>query len=77
MKDETAGVPISEFVGFRSKMYSVKCEDGDKKTAKGVSKSVINKQLKHEMYKECLLTGQQMVNTMKSIRSLNFLVTVR
>ena len=37
MKDEMAGVPIVEFVGFRPKMYSVLLADGSmKNTAKGI-----------------------------------------
>ena len=37
MKDETAGVPIVEFIGLRSKMYSY-MKDNNKggKTAKGI-----------------------------------------
>ena len=27
-KDETAGVPIEEFIGLRSKCYSIKVKDG-------------------------------------------------
>jgi len=57
-KDETAGKPIKQFIGLRSKMYSIKLDDGrEKKTAKGVVKCVINKELKHKMYKEILETS--------------------
>ena len=38
-KDETASVPIVEFVGLRSKMYSFKTEEHECKKAKGVKKS--------------------------------------
>ena len=42
MKDEAAGVPIVEFVGLRSKMYSYKKENGkEDKKAKGVKTSVV------------------------------------
>ena len=35
-------VPIKEFIGLRSKMYSIKLDnDIEKKTAKGIVKSVI------------------------------------
>ena len=40
MKDETAGKPIKEFVGLRSKMYSLLVDGKEKKTAKGIKKSV-------------------------------------
>lgn len=39
MKDETAGIPIPEFVGLRSKMYShVKDKGKNEKTAAGIRK---------------------------------------
>ena len=34
MKEEAAGMPIKEFIGLRSKMYS--CEINKKKTQKNV-----------------------------------------
>ena len=44
MKDETHGIPIQEFVGLRPKMYSILYTENDKlvekKTAKGIKKSV-------------------------------------
>ena len=44
-KDEAAGVPICEFVGLRSKMYSyVKDDKKGGKTAKGIKKNIIKKQ---------------------------------
>ena len=43
-KDEAAGVPICEFVGLRSKMYSyIKDNQKGGKTAKGIKKNVIKK----------------------------------
>src|SRR5688572_14037886 len=47
-KDETNGVAASEFVGLRSKMYSLLLSDNhEKKTAKGVKKSFVSKQIRH------------------------------
>ncbi|GFQ79371.1 uncharacterized protein TNCT_703491 [Trichonephila clavata] len=40
-KDEMNSKPIIEFVGLRAKMYSMLTPDSEKKTAKGVSKVVI------------------------------------
>ena len=69
-KDEAAGVPIKEFIGLRSKMYSYIKDDGKNgKTAKGIKKSVIKKDIKHENYKNVLLENQQMLHKMKTIRS--------
>lgn len=48
-KDEATGIPISEFVGLRSKMYSyTKDNSKSDRTAKGTKKCVIKKDLKHE-----------------------------
>ena len=70
MKDEAGGVPITEFVGLRSKMYSYTKEDGKGgKTAKGVKKCVIKKNITHENYKETLFQQQQLHHKMKTIRS--------
>ena len=71
-KDEAAGVPVVEFVGLRSKMYSY-MKDNDKggKTAKGIKKNIITKNIKHEDYKEVLFNNKQMHHTMKTIRSNN------
>lgn len=44
-------------VGLRPKMYSLRLATGEeKKTARGVSKSVIINQLRHVMYKDCLFS---------------------
>jgi len=69
-KDEAAGMPIVEFVGLRSKMYSyVKDIGKNEKTAKGVRKYVIRKKIIHENYKDRLLDGKQMLHSMRTIRS--------
>ena len=50
-KDENAGEPALEFVGLRAKMYSMltgKIIGKEKKTAKGVERSVLATQIKHE-----------------------------
>jgi hypothetical protein len=69
-KDETEGIPIKEFIGLRSKMYSMKLDnDIEKKTAKGIVKCVIRNELKHETYKSILESGGKMSSNMKVIRS--------
>ena len=55
MKDEMGGELILEFVGLRSKMYSILNYNGlNKKTAKGVISEVKKKQITHEDFKNSL-----------------------
>ena len=52
MKDEAAGIPITEFVGLRSKMYSyIKDNQQGGKTAKGIKKNIIKNNIKHNDYR--------------------------
>ena len=69
MKDETVGMPPEEFVGLKSKMYSLLCEEHDKKTAKGVKKSTLKRDITHQSYLQCLLREQTLMATMTQIRS--------
>ena len=75
MKDETHGIPIEEFVGFRPKMYSILfTEDSnqvEKKTAKGISKNVTKRKIRHQDYKTCLFEKQVQMARMNQIRSEN------
>ena len=58
-KDETSGVPIIEFCGLRSKMYSILLEnDKHKMTAKGIKKSAMKLHVTHENYKKCLFSSR-------------------
>ena len=69
-KNEAAFVPIVEFEGLRSKMYSYVKDNGkNKKTAKGVKKNVITKNIKHEDYKDTLMDKKGMMHKMNTIRS--------
>ena len=71
-KDEAAGVPICEFVGLRSKMYSyIKDNNKGGKTAKGIKKNVIKENIKHQDYKDTLFNNREMYHKMKTIRSQN------
>ena len=71
-KDEAAGVPICEFVGLRSKMYSyIKDDNKGGKTAKGIKKNIIKNNITHENYKYILFNDEQMYHKMKTIRSEN------
>ena len=69
-KDEACGVPIVEFIGLKSKMYSyVKDNEKGGKTAKGVKKNVIKNNIKQEDHKNMLMNNEQMHHKMKTIRS--------
>ena len=51
-EDEATGIPITEFVGLRSKMYSyTKDNSKSDRTAKGIKKYVIKKDLKRRLKK--------------------------
>jgi len=77
-KDETAGGRILEWIGLRSKMYSVKYEKGETKKAKGVKKSAIKNKLTFEDYKAALFENKRYYTTFNAIRSFRqILNTVR
>ena len=69
MKDELAGQPATEFVGLKPKMYSILCGNIEKKTAKGVAKHIIQKQVRHEDYKNCILHHKRSLATAQHISS--------
>ena len=69
-KDEACEVPIVEFIGLKSKMYSyVKDNEKGGKTAKGIKKNVIKNNIKHEDCNSMLLNNEQLHHKMKTIRS--------
>ena len=68
-KDECNVRYIKEFVGLRSKMYSLSVEGEDVKVAKGVKKSVINNELRFSNYLDCLLGEDSIEHSFKCIRS--------
>ena len=69
-KDEACGVPIVEFIGLKSKMYShIKNDGKGGKTTKGIKKNVIKNNIKHEDYKSTLINNKQMQHKMKTVRS--------
>ena len=69
-KDEVSGIPINEFIGLRSKMYSyLKDTDECGKKRRKVIKNVIKKDIKHENYKDILFNNKQVYHKMKTIQS--------
>lgn len=70
MKDETHGNPISEFVGLRPKMYSIKLGNQmEIKRAKGVKKYVVEQEIRHELFKEVLEESKILRHEMSMLRS--------
>ena len=69
-KDETAGVPIKEFIGLKSKMYSISLDnEKNSKKAKGFKKNVIRKGISHQDYLDVLNESKVLHHRMKTIRS--------
>lgn len=69
MKDETNSVPIAEFVGLRSKMYSFLCGGKEEKRLKGVGKATVRNHVAFSHYKDVLFSESQKQSTMTLIRS--------
>ena len=68
-KDEACRVPMVEFIGLKSKMYShIKNDEKSGKTTKGIKKNVIKNNIKHEDYKSTLINNKQMHHKMKTVR---------
>ena len=69
-KDEACGIPITEFVGLKSKMYSyIKDNEKGGRTAKGIKKNIIKNNIRHEDYKITLINNEQMHHKIKTMRS--------
>ena len=64
MKDELNGVKIVEFIGLKSKMYSLIASDDKVNKAKAV-----NEKLRHEEYLSVLFDKRVMGHKMKRIQS--------
>lgn len=71
MKSETNEKCISEYCGLRSKMYAFKCDNKEDKRAKGISKVVVDKDLRLQHYVTTLFSETQLKSQMHTIRSHN------
>ena len=67
---EMKGSVIQEFVGLKPKMYSILYENKQKMSAKGVSRFA-QTSLKHNVYREVLLSGDVMRSINIRIGSMN------
>ena len=76
-KDECGSKMIKEFVGLRSKMYSLRFDYNsevskvEQNVAKGVKSSVIARDLRFDHYLNCLKENEVMEHSFKNIRSLS------
>ena len=70
-KDELGGVPISEYVGLRPKMYSVITKEEEIRKAKGIKKNVVKNQITHENYLDWLFEDKTFKHQMNMLRSYN------
>ena len=68
-KDEACGVPITELVGLKSKMYCyVKDNEKGEQTTKSIKKCIIKNSIKREDYKITLINNELMHHKMKTIK---------
>jgi hypothetical protein len=77
-KDENNSLLITEFLALNPKVYSFKYQHElnstdvkNKKTLKGVSKTVVKKEIDHKDYVHVLETNEKIDKTVTSIRSFN------
>ena len=69
-KNETSEKIISEFIGLRPKLYSFRTNDGkEKKTCKGVKRSVVKNEIKVDDYKHTLYSHENKEVIQNGIRS--------
>jgi len=73
-KDETNSIPPEEFVGLRSKMYSLKC-NYSKMAVKGVKKSYIKRHVKHSAFVNALCNKSRSTARFKTFKSVNHVVS--
>ena len=71
MKDELQSVPMKEFIALNPKVYSFTSAHENAKKLNGISKVVVKKEIKHENYKNVLVTGESITKEVTGIRSLS------
>lgn len=72
IKDELNGAQIREFIGLRPKMYIIVKEgQEDTKRAKGVKKSVVEKEINFEHFRMAIFENKFFTHTMNRLQSKN------
>ena len=70
LKDEMSSKQITEFIGLKPKMYIIKTSSQKHlKRAKGVKKSVLEKQISYENYFSCLFKESYYTHSMNRLQS--------
>ena len=70
LKSEYGEKVVNEFVGIKSKLYSIIYnEDSNKRTAKGLQKAVLKKFITHDHYKKVIEENNVFVTSMSRIQS--------
>jgi len=64
-----SGKPITEFVGLRSKLYSFRTVEGEKKICKGIKKSVVKNKFSFEDFNNCLFDMRPVMRECNTLRS--------
>ena len=73
-KDEKPESTITEFVGVRSKCYSILTDDNEvTKRLKGITQCVVKEKMKHSNYKQCVLQDIPLPVVVNSIRTKNLM----
>ena len=68
-KCETNGVPMSEWVALKAKMYAFKVGEKEKVTGKGVPKHTLNKYTKLDVYRRVLESSERTAVNFTTLRS--------
>lgn len=68
-KDEIGGEEMIEFCGIRSKMYTYKTKEHEAKKLKGITKNVVEKNIRFRDYITCLFNEEVLRHKMKTLRS--------
>ena len=73
MKDETNAEIIEEFIGLKSKLYSIQFYNGENiKKCKGLQNAVVKKFIKHRYYKDVLEKDEIIISENRRIESKGF-----
>jgi len=68
-KDETPHGTLSDFIGVRSKCYTIWTDKKIIKKLKGISKTVVQKNIELEDYKNCVLNNTEIYRNINAIRT--------